>query len=87
MVGKRVGKGDEYRADLVAKLKSWGRLSQTMLSCDLCRKEDLRAAGGYGYAYLFETFIPMLAARGLAHDDIDLMLRKNPQRLYAGKFG
>ena len=83
MVGKAVGKGDEYRADLVAKLKSWGRLPQTMLSCDLCRKEDLRTCGGYGYAHLFEAFIPMLLQRGLTHDDIDLMLRENPRRLYA----
>jgi len=60
MVGKLGKERDEYRADTVRKVKDWGCLSQLVLSLDLCRKEDLRAAGSYGYVYLFDTFIPML---------------------------
>ena len=60
-----------------------GRLDQLLLSMDLCRKDDLRSAGGYGYAYLFESFIPMLEKRGITGDEIDRMLRKNPEKALA----
>lgn len=82
MVGKLGGKGDEYRADTVAKLKEWGRLSQVVLSLDLCRKQDLKSCGGYGYAHFFESFIPMLEKRGITSDDIELMLSKNPRMIF-----
>ena len=83
MIGKKSGWGDEYRADTVRKVKRWGRLDQLLLSMDICRKKDLRSAGGYGYAHLFESFIPMLEKRGITGDDIDLMLRKNPEKALA----
>ena len=83
MIGKKSGWGDEYRADTVRKIKRWGCLDQLLLSMDLCRKDDLRSAGGYGYAYLFESFIPMLEKRGITGDEIDRMLRKNPKKALA----
>jgi len=83
MIGKKTGWGDEYRADTLRKVKKWGRLDRVLLSMDLCRREDLRSAGGYGYAYLFETFIPMLEKRGITGDDIELMLKKNPEKALA----
>lgn len=84
MIGKTVGTGDEARADLIVKVKEWGGLSQVLLSCDLCRKQDLKSCGGYGYAHLFERFIPMLEARGITREDIELMLRDNPRRWLMG---
>ena len=81
MIGKKRGWGDEYRANTVRKVKDWGYLDQVLLSMDICRKEDLRSAGGYGYAYLFESFIPMLEKRGITEDDVELMLKKNPERV------
>jgi phosphotriesterase-related protein len=83
MVGKLGKERDEYRADTVRKVKDWGCLSQLVLSLDLCRKEDLRAAGSYGYVYLFDTFIPMLKERGITEEEIDLMLKENPARIFA----
>lgn len=83
MVGKLGKERDEYRADTVRKVKDWGCLSQLVLSLDLCRKEDLRAAGSYGYVYLFDTFIPMLKERGITGEEIDLMLKENPARIFA----
>lgn len=83
MVGKLGKERDEYRADTVRKVKDWGCLSQLVLSLDLCRKEDLRAAGSYGYVYLFDTFIPMLKERGITGEEIDLMLKGNPARIFA----
>ena len=84
MIGKSVGEGDEYRADLVAKAKRWSCLDQVLLSCDLCRRQDLKSCGGYGYPHLFESFVPLLKQRGIADGDIDLMLRDNPHRLFSG---
>ena len=82
MIGNQDGKGDEYRADLVSKVKGMGCLSQVTLSLDLCNREDLKSAGGYGYAHLFEVFIPMLKKRGITDDDIELMLDKTPRRIF-----
>ena len=83
MIGKKSGWGDEYRADTIRKIKDWGLLDRVLLSMDICRREDLKSAGGYGYAYLFESFIPMLEKRGITRQDIELMLRKNPAKLLA----
>ena len=83
MIGKQGRARDEYRADMVKKVRDWGRLSQLTLSLDICRTEDLKASGGYGYAYLFETFLPMLKERGITQDDIDLILKENPARIFA----
>lgn len=82
MIGKRGRSRDEYRADIVRKVKDWGFLSQLTLSLDICRTEDLRTSGGYGYVYLFETFIPLLKERGITQDDIDLILGENPVRIF-----
>ena len=82
MIGKAGGKGDEYRAETVCKVKEWGCLSQLMLSMDICRVQDLRSAGGYGYAHLFESFIPRLKDKGISAGDVEVMLRDNPKRLF-----
>ena len=76
------GKGDSYRADTVCKIKEWGMLSQVFLSLDICRKENLKSYGGYGYVHLFEKFIPMLKSRGVTDDDIELMLYNNPRCIF-----
>lgn len=85
MIGKSGGKGDEYRAETVCKVKEWGYLSQIMMSMDICRVQDLRSGGGYGYAYLFESFIPKLNNKGISAEDIEVMLRKNPEKLFGSK--
>ena len=83
MIGKRGRARDEYRADTVRKIKDWGFLSRLTLSLDICRTENLKTSGGYGYVYLFETFLPMLKKRGITQNDIDLILEDNPARLFA----
>ena len=82
MIGNSDGMGDEYRADLVSKVKDMGCLSQVTLSLDLCNFEDLRSTGGYGYSHLFEVFLPLLKDRGITDDDIELMLDKTPRRIF-----
>ena len=81
MIGKECARDDDYRADFVKKIRDMGKLSQLTLSLDICRKEQLRTNGGYGYIHLFETFIPMLKKRGITDDDLEIMLKNNPRRL------
>ena len=81
MIGNNGPERDEYRADIVALLRDQGFLSQVTLSMDLCSQQELRQYGGYGYAYLFESFLPLLRKRGITADEIDLMLVRNPMRI------
>ena len=83
MIGKKRGSGDEFRAEMVCRVKEWGRLDRMVLSMDICRTEDLRSCGGYGYAHMFESFIPLLEKRGITEAEIELMLRENPERIFA----
>jgi phosphotriesterase-related protein len=83
MIGKNGSERDEYRADVVRQVRDWGCLSQLLLSLDLCCTGDLRASGSFGYVHLFENFIPMLKDRGITQNEIDLMLKDNPARLFA----
>ena len=71
MIGKPGGMGDKYRADLIRFIKGMGRLSQVTLSLDLCRWEALKSGGGYGYAHLFEAFLPRLWMLG--YEDCGLL--------------
>ena len=48
---------------------------------DITRKSHLKKWGGPGYAYLFETFLPMLREYGLSEEQIDMLLIDNPDRI------
>ena len=81
MIGQNGHDRDEFRADMVAMLRDWGFLSQVTLSMDICEQQELRQCGGFGYAHLFESFLPLLQDRGITEDEIDLILRRNPMRI------
>ena len=81
MIGQNGKDRDEYRADMVVMLRDRGFLSQVTLSMDLCSLKDLRQYGGFGYAYLFESFLPLLKDRGITEDEIERMLWRNPKRI------
>ena len=81
MIGQNGQDRDRYRADMVVMLRDRGFLSQVTLSMDLCSLKDLRQYGGFGYAYLFESFLPLLKDRGITEDEIERMLLRNPKRI------
>ena len=54
--------------------------SRLMLSCDISRNAYLRRRGGQGYAYLLQTFVPMLEQAGIAQSTIQQLLIENPRR-------
>ncbi len=82
MIGQNGQDRDEYRADMVVRLRDQGYISQVTLSMDLCSREELRHYGGYGYAHLFKSFLPLLRKRGITEDEIDRMLGSNPKRIF-----
>ena len=81
MIGQNGQDRDEYRADMVVMLRDQGYISQVTLSMDLCSRQELRHYGGYGYAYLFKSFLPLLRNRGITQEEIDRMLGRNPMRI------
>lgn len=80
-VGKNNYFPDTGRVALLRKLEDDGLLDQVVLSMDLTRKSHLKSRGGIGYAYLLETFLPMLRRAGLREESIEKMLIQNPKRI------
>jgi phosphotriesterase-related protein len=74
---------DEIRADRLAALIQMGYASQLLLATDTCRLSHLRCRGGRGYDFLWKSFLPQLRARGVSDEQIDSMLVKTPQRMFA----
>jgi phosphotriesterase-related protein len=66
------------RADNVAALVKEGFGDRVLLSEDVCMLSHLKYAGGKGFGYLLEVFVPMLRERGLKEEDIHKLLVTNP---------
>ncbi|MDR2772364.1 MAG: TatD family hydrolase [Elusimicrobiota bacterium] len=84
-VGKNNYFPDENRARFLAALQEEEKLDRVVLSLDITRKSHLRAFGGIGYNYLFQTFLPLLRAKGISEESIDQMLIENPKQLLEDK--
>ncbi len=83
-VGKKAYLPDETRVEFLQELEAEGMLGQVVLSLDLTRKSHLTYKGGIGYAYLIETFLPMLREAGISEKSIRKMLVDNPKRILCG---
>jgi phosphotriesterase-related protein len=75
---------DEVRAERIATLVGLGYARRIVLGSDTCRRSQLRANGGRGLDFLWTSFLPRLAALGVAESDINRMLADAPRRLLAG---
>lgn len=77
-----VGKGsympDKIRAKMLKKIQDLGYIERVFLSMDITRKSHLQYAGGIGYSFLLDSFIPLLLSYGVTDDSIEKMLVKNP---------
>lgn len=80
-VGKLNYCPDTFRAEALKRIDGEGLLSQVVLSMDITRKSHLKYRGGIGYAYLFESFLPLLKERGFTQAQIDMLLMENPRRI------
>lgn len=80
-VGKNNYCPDTFRAQMLKRIAKEGYLDQVVLSMDITRKSHLQKWGGPGYAYLFETFLPMLQEYGLSEKQIQQLMIDNPNRI------
>jgi len=80
-VGKNNYCPDSFRAQILKRIAKEGYLDQVVLSMDITRKSHLKKWGGPGYAYLIETFLPMLLEYGLSEKQIEQLMIDNPNRI------
>jgi phosphotriesterase-related protein len=83
---RAVRQGDATRAEHLARLVAEGYASKVLLSQDLTGGQmylNPSTHGQWGYTYLSEVFLPLLAKRGVKAADCDLMLRRNPVGILA----
>ena len=81
-IGKNSYAPDEFRVEAIKEIKNKGYINQIVLSMDITRKSHLKINGGLGYSHIFTSFIPKLKESGLNEYDIDILLRKNPRRIF-----
>ena len=75
--------GEPRVVDLARELIERGHSDRLLLSQDVCHNSQLKAYGGNGYVYLFETFLPRLRAAGVPEAAIHQMTVLNPARILA----
>jgi phosphotriesterase-related protein len=81
-IGKENYQPDLMRVKCLAELCRRNYSDHIVMSVDITRKSHYRKNGGIGYAYLLETFVPMLMDAGCSHSDLEAMLVCNPARIY-----
>ena len=67
--------------ELIVELLERGYGSQLLLSQDVCHNSQLRANGGFGYAYLQQHFLPTLRTAAVGEGEIAQMTIDNPRRI------
>ena len=73
--------GSALVADVIPKLIDEGYADRILLSQDVCSKVQLKCYGGTGYSFVLEKFLPHLRGKGVAGEDIQMMMVENPKRV------
>jgi len=84
-VGKNNYQPDEQRASWLVALCEAGYARQIVMSMDITRKSHFKENGGLGYAYLLDTFVPMLRRAGIRDVALHQLLCETPARIYKAK--
>ena len=74
---------DRDRARAVVRLCEAGYADRILLSHDVCNKTYLLAYGGFGYGHILRNLVTNIRDFGASEQDIDTILRANPQRMLA----
>jgi phosphotriesterase-related protein len=74
---------DTERIDQLLALIEDGHGDRLLASHDVCLKTRLWAYGGGGYAHLPASVAAWMAEKGMTADQVDAILRRNPQRVLA----
>lgn len=83
-IGKNNYMSDTKRVEIIKSAQEAGYADKIVLSMDITRKSHLKKNGGIGYAYLLDTFVPMLKSGGVSESFIHKMLVSTPQRIFGG---
>ena len=81
---KRQQPSDEMRAQAIRRLVDLGFGDRILISHDICRPDHLKANGGWGFAHIFDVFMPLLAEHGLSHEASRKLVDANPIRWLTG---
>jgi predicted metal-dependent phosphotriesterase family hydrolase len=73
----------DLRTDNIVALCGAGFGDKILLGNDICRRDQLAAYGGPGYANIIQNVVPRLAARGLDETQIAMLTTANPARALA----
>ena len=76
-IGKVKYLPEETRVFFIKQLIKEGYTKQLLMSMDITRKSHLKKNGGIGYAYMLDTFIPLLIKEGIPESDIVQIITKN----------
>ncbi len=72
---------DEARVLALSSLIKEGYRDQILLSQDTATKAQLVSHGGFGYAHILESMVPLFRWHGISDDDTRALLESNPQRV------
>jgi len=72
---------DTQRINEIIELIDRGYLKQLLISHDICRKDKLRAYGGWGYDHILRNVLLVLHDKGMTEEQIHTILVDNPKRL------
>lgn len=76
---------DQVRADLVRQLIDAGHVGRILLSCNAIGVAKGQPDRDPPYGWVLTDFTPLLAAQGIAEDDVHRVLVDNPRDLLIGK--
>jgi phosphotriesterase-related protein len=71
---------DWMRVAQIVELVEGGYIEQILVSHDICPRHRLARYGGFGYAHILQTIVPIMQQKGLSEKDIEAILRHNPKR-------
>jgi len=70
---------DNYRINEIIRLIEAGYLNQILLSQDICFKTMRCCYGGHGYAHIIKYVVPVMRAKGMTEEEINILLVENPK--------
>ena len=73
--------GEGRIIDLLLELLHRGHGDRILLSQDVCHNSQLRANGGFGYAYLQQHFLPTLRTAAVGEGELQQITVDNPRRI------
>lgn len=77
------GMSDMDRIRDIMALIDDGYIRQILIGQDFCFKCDLASYGGYGYDHILRNLTPVMRAKGMTGEQIEMLLVRNPARFLA----